>query len=102
MVADSMHWYSGLQLAGGVTIGMQLFTACPLGIRRSPVVRAPCAGLLRIVEYGTVSVAAVDIHGPIQIFRRHMIATQRFDNRWSNEASQFGGVRSIEPIPQMS
>ncbi len=53
------------------------------------------AGLVRIIEHGAIRiVAAVDIHGPIQIFRRHMIATQRFDNRWSNEASQFGGVRN--------
>ena len=53
------------------------------------------AGLVRIVEHGTVSVvAAVDVHGPIQIFRRHMIATQRFNNRRSDEASQFGGVRN--------
>ena len=99
MVADRHALVFGL--AAGqcqvVTVGMQfeqLFTdAWEYDVHQSS--GHLVAGLVRIVEYGTVSVvAAVDIHGPIQIFRRHMIATQRFDNRWSNEASQFGGVRN--------
>ena len=99
MVADRHALVFGL--AAGqcqvVTVGMQfeqLFTdAWEYDVHQSS--GHLVAGLVRIVEHGTVSVvAAVDVHGPIQIFRRHMIATQRFNNRRSDEASQFGGVRN--------
>ena len=99
MVADRNALVFGL--AAGqcqvITVGMQfeqLFTdAWEYDVHQSS--GHLVAGLVRIVEHGTVSVvAAVDIHGPIQIFRRHMIATQRFDDRRSNEAAQLSVIRN--------